>query len=142
MTFVSSRRLEAPPSSKDNASPGSCATVSFLSVSNGTQQTLLEMYNTTVNRYHTEYQILLDRARDCFGYLVSQPPIQISADSPVHAAFDPYISRRLSTNVPVRVIPLMPEKDVWDGLGKLLESLQETKTLVLCHHPRTWEVSL
>ncbi|KAF6764625.1 Mak10 subunit, NatC N-terminal acetyltransferase-domain-containing protein [Ephemerocybe angulata] len=105
------------------------------------RKALLELLNTNLCRLHVKYQSLLDQARDCFLYLESQPPVEISKDSAAHSAFDPYISRRLNTSVPVRVIPLGPPSETWDRVRALIESLQEVKTLTLCQNPTTWEIA-
>lgn len=103
-------------------------------------QLLLELFNATISREQAQYQELLDRARECIEFIVSQPPIEIPENSPADNAFDPYISRRLNTSVPIRVITLPPLQETWKRVATFLDGLQEMKALVQTHNPTTWEV--
>lgn len=93
-----------------------------------------------VCKHHGEYQNLLNRARECLEYITSEPDIQVPDNSPAHAAFDPYISRRLNTCVPVRIVPVVTGEMNWSVLRSFLDGLQEMTLLVVYHHLSIWEV--
>ncbi|KAF8758728.1 Mak10 subunit, NatC N(alpha)-terminal acetyltransferase [Rhizoctonia solani] len=46
--------------------------------------------------------------------------------SPLHAAFDPTINRRLVVSMPLKVIKLMPTDDAWKALQGMLQGVLET----------------
>ncbi|CAE6434464.1 unnamed protein product [Rhizoctonia solani] len=46
--------------------------------------------------------------------------------SPLHAAFDPTINRRLVVSMPLKVIELMPTDDAWKALQGMLQGVLET----------------
>ena len=87
-----------------------------------------------VCKHHADYQNLLNRARECLEYITSEPDIQVPDNSPARAAFDPYISRRLNTCVPVRIVPVVTGEMNWSTLRSFLDGLQEMTTLVVRHH--------
>ncbi|CCM04573.1 uncharacterized protein FIBRA_06754 [Fibroporia radiculosa] len=68
---------------------------------------------------------------------VVEPP---SPESPAWHVLDPYISRRLSNFMPVRVIPLAPQNDIWDSVDHLLDGLHELSQLLESPYVVTWEV--
>ncbi|CAE6345040.1 unnamed protein product [Rhizoctonia solani] len=47
------------------------------------------------------------------------------ASSPLHAAFDPTINRRLIVSMPLKVIELMPADDAWKALQGMLQGVLE-----------------
>ncbi|KAJ2914192.1 hypothetical protein MD484_g6206, partial [Candolleomyces efflorescens] len=104
------------------------------------RKTLLELYDMDVCKHHADYQNLLNRARECLEYITSEPDIQVPDNSPARAAFDPYISRRLNTCVPVRIVPVVTGEMNWSTLRSFLDGLQEMTTLVVRHHLSIWEV--
>ncbi|GAB1517095.1 hypothetical protein RhiTH_000138 [Rhizoctonia solani] len=56
------------------------------------------------------------------GPVPGTPP----SSSPLHAAFDPTINRRLVVSMPLKVIKLMPTDDAWKALQGMLQGVLET----------------
>ncbi|EAU81853.1 hypothetical protein CC1G_06064 [Coprinopsis cinerea okayama7 len=103
------------------------------------RKTLLELFNLEPTKNRSQYQSLLDDAQTFITDITSQPPPTLSPSSPAYLVFDPYISRRLNTCVPVRVIPTPTHEETWKALGAFLEGLRELSLLVDRPCLATWE---
>ncbi|KAF9265939.1 hypothetical protein L218DRAFT_897912 [Marasmius fiardii PR-910] len=68
------------------------------------------------------------------------PPPDPFQDSPARRAFDPYISRRLNTFLPVRVINLPDANKSWENWGNFLGGYGEMLALSQTHEVSSWEL--
>ncbi|CUA72156.1 hypothetical protein RSOLAG22IIIB_00819 [Rhizoctonia solani] len=92
----------------------------LLSVSAGTGRSSISDRATHVSNALASYHSI--RA----GPIPGTPP----PSSPLHAAFDPTINRRLIVSMPLKVIELMPINDAWKALQGMLQGILEIcKTL-------------
>jgi len=54
--------------------------------------------------------------------------------------FDPYITRRLFTFMPLRVLELPPQERTWEVLRSLFDGLEELHELIGATNVTTWQV--
>ncbi|KAG6808092.1 hypothetical protein H0H93_000582, partial [Arthromyces matolae] len=87
-----------------------------------------------------EFQHLIDETREHLSLIRSHPAPEPDTSSPALQAFDPCISRRLKTIVPLRVLPIPPPEDTWKAVDRLLDGWQEACLLAQAHSLSTWEV--
>ncbi|KAL9714643.1 N-alpha-acetyltransferase, non-catalitic subunit [Leucoagaricus gongylophorus] len=61
-------------------------------------------------------------------------------DSVARLAFDPYVSKRLDTAVPIRVLSIGSAGETWRVFSLFLKGLKETSQLAASHNLATWKV--
>ncbi|KAF8061759.1 Mak10 subunit, NatC N-terminal acetyltransferase-domain-containing protein [Lyophyllum atratum] len=106
----------------------------------GLRKTILQLMQSDVFTNPSEYQNLIDSAREQLSIIRSHPSPEPDLTSPAHYAFDPSIARRLKTFVPLRVIPVPPPEDTWKAIDALLDGWQEVSLLAQAHSLSTWEI--
>ncbi|KAG6827820.1 hypothetical protein H0H92_010336 [Tricholoma furcatifolium] len=104
------------------------------------RKALLQILQADVFSNPSEYQNLVDTAREQLSIIRSHPSSQPEALSPALHAFDPCIARRLKTIVPIRVLPLPSIDDTWKAYDRLLDGWQEVALLAQAHSLSTWEI--
>ncbi|GLB35595.1 putative mak10 subunit, NatC N(alpha)-terminal acetyltransferase [Lyophyllum shimeji] len=104
------------------------------------RKSILQLMQADVFANPSEYQNLIDSAREALNIIRSHPSSEPDLTSPAHDAFDPSIARRLKTFVPLRVIPLPPPDNTWQAVDALLDGWQEISLLAQAHSLTTWEI--
>jgi len=74
------------------------------------------------------------------GQLSLHPIPEPYTGSVAHCAFDPYVSKRLETAVPIRVLPIGSPGETWQVISLFLKGLRETSQLAARHNLTTWKV--
>lgn len=72
----------------------------------------------------------------------SQPSVAPLDKSPALLAFDPRVSRRLHTVIPIRVVELPDQDTVWTSLERLLRSWKDVDCLQNTSSLTSWQVIL
>ena len=103
---------------------------------------LLRLMTTNLFDHLAQFQSLLFQARELLVYLRAHPSPVPDSQSPAHLAFDPYISRRLITFIPVRVLTLPPIDQTWNSLEKMIDGWHEMSLLSVSRNISTWEASV
>jgi hypothetical protein len=84
---------------------------------------------------------LLASARASLRFIREHPAPLPSAGSPAHDAFDPYVARRLSSSIPLRVVELPgAQEGTWRWVEGMLEGWEEVGRLCGAGGLRVWEV--
>ncbi|KAF8643573.1 hypothetical protein AX16_008961 [Volvariella volvacea WC 439] len=104
------------------------------------RKTLLQMFNSHILRDSTALQSLIDFAQYQIQLIRPTDPPTPPPNSAALLVFDVNISRRLSTFVPVRVIPLPDQQKVWDAYIALLDGWAEVRKLALTKSITTWNI--
>lgn len=90
-----------------------------------------------------EREILRLKQKDAvslLGGIELQPSPEPSSDSVARMGFDPYITRRLFTFMPLRVLELPPQERTWEVLRSLFDGLEELHGLTGATNLTTWQV--
>ncbi|KAH6919217.1 Mak10 subunit, NatC N-terminal acetyltransferase-domain-containing protein [Coprinopsis sp. MPI-PUGE-AT-0042] len=103
------------------------------------RKALVELLQIDPSQHRLAYHSVLSRAKSIQYLLSSNPTPEPSPASPARNAFDPCISRRLNTCVPVRVIPTPSSERISALLGTFLEGLEEAALLAGEPSLATWE---
>ena len=74
------------------------------------------------------------------GRIELQPSPEPSTNSAARMGFDPYITRRLFTFMPLRVLELPPQERTWEVLRSLFDGLEELHELTGARNLTTWQV--
>ncbi|KAL0563501.1 N-alpha-acetyltransferase, non-catalitic subunit [Marasmius crinis-equi] len=86
------------------------------------------------------FRQVLDSCQQILHQISAKSPSpEPSTNSPARRAFDPYISRRLNTFLPVRVIELPSASDSWQNWGDFLGGCGEWLALSQTHEVSGWE---
>ncbi|RDB19321.1 N-alpha-acetyltransferase 35, NatC auxiliary subunit [Hypsizygus marmoreus] len=101
---------------------------------------ILQIMHTDIFASPSQYQDLIDTAREQLAIIRSHPSPVPVASSPVHHVFDPYIARLLKTFVPLRIVPLPAPEETWRSISDLLDGWQELCVLAQVHNLSTWEI--
>ncbi|KAG6916900.1 hypothetical protein DXG01_004733 [Tephrocybe rancida] len=104
------------------------------------RKTFLHLMQADVFSNPSEYQNLIDQAREQLMIIRSHPSPQPEASSPALHAFDPCIARCLKTVVPLRVLSLPPPEDTWNAIDRILDGWQELCLLAQAHCLSTWKM--
>ncbi|KAA1475811.1 Mak10-domain-containing protein [Dentipellis sp. KUC8613] len=105
------------------------------------RKTLVELYAADIkdtSRYQSliaNAQIYLRAVRD--GPTPTIPP----PGSPGALAFDPHITRRLNSFVPLKSLTLPPQEQTWDALDGLLRGFEELSRLSTVDYLYTWKIA-
>ncbi|KAG6868430.1 hypothetical protein C0993_003107 [Termitomyces sp. T159_Od127] len=102
--------------------------------------TILQLMQVDVFSNPSDYQSLIDSAREQLRLIRSHPSPQPEVSSSALHAFDPSIARLLKTNVPLRVLSISPPEETWKAIDNLLNGWQEACLLAQAHSLSTWEV--
>lgn len=95
----------------------------------------------SLHREPGEFDQLVTLARQLLAIIRANPSQQPPSSSPAHAAFDPYIARKLHTFLPVRVITVPNPAQTLDAYDGLLDGCEELARLSKTYHITTWDVS-
>ncbi|KAG5721407.1 N-alpha-acetyltransferase, 35 NatC auxiliary subunit [Termitomyces sp. T112] len=104
------------------------------------RMTILQLMQVDVFSSPSDYQNLIDSAREQLMLIRSYPSPEPGTVSPALHAFDPYIARLLKTNVPLRVLSIPPSEETWKAIDRLLDGWQEACLLAQAHCLSTWEI--
>ncbi|KAF5349588.1 hypothetical protein D9756_008923 [Leucocoprinus leucothites] len=104
------------------------------------RKTFLQLLDTDVHRSLTQFKDYINICQEFLRQLGSQSIPEPHQESAAHLAFDPYISKRLNTAVPIRVLPLGSPNDTWQALTVFFEGLREITRLASAHSLTTWKV--
>jgi len=105
------------------------------------RKNILELLKLPHPLHTTELRTLVTRARHLLKRIRSQPVEPPRSDSPALLTFDPYISRRLSNFMPVRVMELPAQEGTWDALAHMLDGWDELGYLLDNPSISTWEIA-
>lgn len=83
---------------------------------------------------------LVSQARQLLNTIRSQHVPLPQEDSPAFAAYDPHITRKLHTTIPVKALKLPSQEDVWLSLDGLLDGWDEMVHLISCQSLLAWDV--
>jgi N-alpha-acetyltransferase 35, NatC auxiliary subunit len=72
---------------------------------------------------------------------LAHPAVQPMPNSAASRVFDPYISRRFPTFVPIRIIELPTFEETCLALQKMLDGFEDLTRLSKTHEISNWEVS-
>ena len=106
-------------------------------------QTLLELMDRRDDVFKDQigFKRILDSCQHLFQQMRSRPPPH---DPPIVSAatkaFDPYISRRLNTFLPIRVIELPNPSQSWDNWMNFIEGCGDYLALSQTQEVASWEV--
>ena len=89
---------------------------------------------------HTQLANLITEAREWLTFLRSNPVSEPTPNSPARRAFDPAITRRLSTGVPASRLAEPSIEQAWEALGALLDDLYDLSYLKRTQSFISWEV--
>ncbi|KAI0062099.1 Mak10-domain-containing protein [Artomyces pyxidatus] len=102
---------------------------------------LIELFRLHPIEDGSRFQTVLSTTTAILQAIHNRPPIPSpNSSSPAVLAFDPYITRRLSSIMPLRVLELPPLETTWAALASLLRGLSEVGTLVGTPSLMTWKV--
>ena len=90
----------------------------------------------------TQFQALVDIAREQLETIRIHPSPEPAAGSPAQLAFDPFIARHLNTFVPMRVLAVLTPEQTWKAIDVLLDGWHELSLLSVTNDISTWEVKL
>ncbi|KAI0263774.1 Mak10 subunit, NatC N-terminal acetyltransferase-domain-containing protein [Gloeopeniophorella convolvens] len=101
---------------------------------------MLDLLRVSPSRDQSTFLALLQRARDCLREIRSTPLPEPSSDSPAVVAFDPHITRKLSSFMPLRAHRLPPQELAWNALADLLDGWAEVCRLSAVASLTTWKI--
>jgi N-alpha-acetyltransferase 35, NatC auxiliary subunit len=104
------------------------------------RKALVELMQIDPSHHRLAYGSVLARAKSIQHLLSLNPAPEPSPGSPARNAFDPCISRKLNTCVPIRVIPTPSNERISTLLKTFLEGLEEAAMLAGEPSLATWEV--
>ncbi|KAJ8093388.1 N-alpha-acetyltransferase, non-catalitic subunit [Marasmius tenuissimus] len=107
------------------------------------RKSLLELMDRRddIFKDQTGFQQILDRCQHLLHQIRSKPsPPDPSVDSAALRTFDPYISRRLNTFLPIRVIELPGASHSWDNWSNFVGGCAEWLALSHTHEVAGWEL--
>jgi hypothetical protein len=102
---------------------------------------MLELMHCGVYRNLTKFQALVMAARHQLHFIRSHPLPAPDSSSPSLLAFDPYISRRLRSFTPLRVVTLPDINTTWNALDALFDGLYDLSVLSVTTSIMTWQVT-
>ncbi|KAJ7184549.1 Mak10 subunit, NatC N-terminal acetyltransferase-domain-containing protein [Mycena filopes] len=105
------------------------------------RKALLQAMDANIFKAPSDFLDLINVARNHLQTVRTHPAAEPAPDSPAHLAFDPYIARKLNSNVPLRVIDVPPVTETWDSLDALLDNWEEQRLLSLTATVATWELA-
>jgi len=84
--------------------------------------------------------VLLSLARDYLQNIRSSPPPEPPPNSPVALAFDPHITRKLNSFMPLRAHRLPPQDLAWNALADLFDGWADICKITAVASLTTWKV--
>ncbi|KXN91924.1 N-alpha-acetyltransferase, 35 NatC auxiliary subunit [Leucoagaricus sp. SymC.cos] len=105
------------------------------------RRTFLQLLETNVHRSPAQFKSYINICLEFLQQLQTHSIPEPYEDSVARLAFDPYISRRLSTAVPIRVLSTGSPAETWQAFELFFESLKETSRLAATHSVTTWKVA-
>lgn len=103
-------------------------------------QSLLELFRLDLQHARDRLGFLLVIAQNEFNKVQQYAPPHPAPESPAIRAVDPYITRRLPNFLPIRIVSLPPQNEVWPRLEQLLEGWSEVDSLLQSSSLSAWEV--
>ncbi|EIM82360.1 Mak10-domain-containing protein [Stereum hirsutum FP-91666 SS1] len=111
---------------------------------------LLELFSLDPTLDRLRYQRHLAQARHHLHEIRYRPsppapsssssPSDPSSESPALHAFDPYITRRLNSYMPLKVLELPEMEETWKRVERLLDGLEEVCEMVGVGNLMTWKI--
>ncbi|TDL18511.1 Mak10-domain-containing protein [Rickenella mellea] len=101
---------------------------------------ILKIFSLDITTKAISIGPLLLEARRHLEYVLTHPIPTPSASSPAHEAFDPFITRKLHSVMPLKPLLLPPQEDVWISLQGLLDGCEELSKAASCECLLAWEV--
>ncbi|EPQ50584.1 hypothetical protein GLOTRDRAFT_118272 [Gloeophyllum trabeum ATCC 11539] len=104
------------------------------------RKTMLELMTLNLPEDHDKLQTCLATARDLLQGFRSRPIRTPHPGSPAHLVFDPYVTRRLHSFMPLRPMQLPPQEETWNSLEAALDNWQELYYLCTITSMSTWKI--
>lgn len=114
--------------------------VGFFQLMENWVQTFLQLLDTNVHRSPKQFIRYINMCEEFLGQLSLHSIPEPYTGSVAHRAFDPYVSKRLETAVPIRVLPIGSPGETWQVISLFLKGLRETSELAARHNLTTWKV--
>ena len=103
---------------------------------------LLELLKLSLPNQGHQLKSLIASARKILRRIRESPEVpQPSQDSQARAAFDPYITRRLHSFIPIRIVELPPQTKTWDAIETLIDGFEVLSDLSFSQSVFAWNVS-
>jgi N-alpha-acetyltransferase 35, NatC auxiliary subunit len=102
---------------------------------------MLELMHCGVYQNRIKFQALIMAARHQLHFIRSHPLPISDSSSPSLLAFDPYISRRLRSFTPLRVVTLPDINTTWNALDGLFDGMCDLSILSVTTSIMDWQVT-
>ncbi|KZT18829.1 Mak10-domain-containing protein [Neolentinus lepideus HHB14362 ss-1] len=104
------------------------------------RKTMIELITLHLPEDHDKLQAHLTTAQGLLKGFKSRPVPAPPPHSPAHLVFDPYVTRRLHSFIPLRPIQLPAQEKAWEGIEAALDGWQELYYLSTVTSVTTWKM--
>ncbi|TFK45527.1 hypothetical protein OE88DRAFT_1784499, partial [Heliocybe sulcata] len=104
------------------------------------RKTIIELMTPRLPEEHEKLRAHIATARDLVEGFKSRPIPTPPSGSPAHLVFDPYITRRLHSFMPLRPIQLPAQEKAWECITAALDGWQKLYHLSTVTSLTTWKV--
>jgi hypothetical protein len=101
---------------------------------------ILQMTDANLYRHPPQFKSLVSLCREQLRLVESLPASTPPPESPAHAVFDPAVSRRLNTFMPIRIHELPSQDTTWKTLGLLIDGWADIYRLSVTTDISSWEI--
>lgn len=101
---------------------------------------MLNLFRHHPSKDREHFSVLLTLARDHLQNVRSNSPPELTPHSPAILAFDPRITRRLNSFMPLRAHRLPPQDLAWTALADLFDGWAEICKISAIASLATWKV--
>jgi len=102
---------------------------------------MLQLLITPIPAQNSQALDFIKKVRGNITSILAHPATAPTPGSPASRVFDPYISRRFPTFIPIRVIEVPPMEQTFQMIRRMLDGFEEMTRLSATSEVWNWEVS-